>query len=279
MFQKYVTKGVKLSDEYFFDRLQHASDHLKSWFNKKLNPPVFTVELGTGWYPVIPVSLFLCGAEKIFTVDISKLTNRERLLTTLKKFSETGVEELKKFIPLKHERFELIESICKNPPSAFEEICSLLHLTCLVQDASKLNFEKNSIDLVTSNNTFEHVYPDALKNILQEFWRVSKVSGIQSHFIDMTDHFAHFDKSISVYHFLRFSNENWKWIDNSVQPMNRFRLSDYLKIYDELKIPVTEKFIRPGNLEELKSQKIDAAFRNYPLEDLAITHARIVSIK
>ena len=28
LFQKYFTKGIKLTDEYFEDRLRHASNHL-----------------------------------------------------------------------------------------------------------------------------------------------------------------------------------------------------------------------------------------------------------
>lgn len=31
IFQKYVTRGVNLSDEYFYDRLGHARDHINSY--------------------------------------------------------------------------------------------------------------------------------------------------------------------------------------------------------------------------------------------------------
>ena len=52
-----------------------------------------------------------------------------------------------------------------------------------------------------------------------------KPDGLHSHFIDMSDHFAHMDSSISIYHFLRYSEAQWKRIDNSIQPQNRWRLS------------------------------------------------------
>ena len=170
LFQKYVTRGVQLSDEYFFDRLQHASDHLKSWYSTNKNSPAVSLELGTGWYPVVPLSLFLSGTEKIFTIDISKLTNRERLMTTLQKFHSVGETELKKYIPLNQQRYVILESVLKNLPSTFEKICEQFNLTCLVKDAAKTDFEDGSVDLITSNNTFEHVYPTALKNILKEFF-------------------------------------------------------------------------------------------------------------
>lgn len=31
-FQKHITKGVNLGDEYFYDRLEHARQHLQNYF-------------------------------------------------------------------------------------------------------------------------------------------------------------------------------------------------------------------------------------------------------
>jgi hypothetical protein len=73
-FQKYVTKGVRLSDEYFLDRLEHGRVHIKSYQQHSGNTiPKQTLEIGTGWYPIVPICLFLVGAEKIYSVDISFL--------------------------------------------------------------------------------------------------------------------------------------------------------------------------------------------------------------
>src|SRR5690606_17664077 len=87
LFQKYVTKGVNLSDEYFYDRLGHARDHLLG-FQKYSNSkaPSSCLEIGTGWYPIVPIGFFLAGADTIYSVDISFLTSKERLQTTLQKF-------------------------------------------------------------------------------------------------------------------------------------------------------------------------------------------------
>lgn len=84
IFQKYVTKGVLLSDEYFYDRLGHASKHLKSYSKYSSSFPKKCLEIGTGWYPIIPVSFFLAGAERIYSVDISFLTSKERIKTLLR---------------------------------------------------------------------------------------------------------------------------------------------------------------------------------------------------
>ena len=59
LFQKYITKGVILSDEYFYDRLGHAAFHAKAFIQNKSKTPNSTLELGTGWYPVVPISMYL----------------------------------------------------------------------------------------------------------------------------------------------------------------------------------------------------------------------------
>ncbi len=86
MMQKYITKGVHLSDEYFLDRLTHASHHIqafKKWTASEVDIPRTTFELGSGWYPVVPLSMYLCGAENISTIDIDMHTSKEKINTTI----------------------------------------------------------------------------------------------------------------------------------------------------------------------------------------------------
>lgn len=284
-FQKHITKGVFLSDEYFEDRLIHASNHLRGYSTLSKNPiPQKTLELGTGWYPVVPFMLYLSGSSEIHSIDIAKLTNKERLTTTLKKLAFSLSSPDKKHLfsqfNLIPQRIEALNELSKNASQYSEdEICKGLNLHLSITDASQTQFDTSSFDLVHSNNTFEHVYPAILKNILKEFSRLTKKDGgVMSHFVDMSDHFAHFDKSISIYNFLRFSDSQWKWIDNSVQPMNRLRLPDYLKMYEDLSIPVSLVENRPGNLAELARLKIDKKFSKYTPEEIAVSHSYIFSL-
>jgi regulatory protein YycI of two-component signal transduction system YycFG len=78
IFQKYVTKGVYLSEEYFLDRLGHAREHIKGYqkYAGKTIPNT-TLEIGTGWYPIVPISFFLAGSDEIYSVDISFLTSNQ----------------------------------------------------------------------------------------------------------------------------------------------------------------------------------------------------------
>ncbi len=276
IFQKFVTRGVQLTDHYFVDRLQHARNHIAAYQHvADSRVPESTLELGTGWYPIVPVTLFLLGAENIYSVDISTLTSRKRLLFTLQRFVLAEENNtLKDYVSYRPERMAVIHELLRNPDHmSLAHMLARLHICCLLEDARSISLGDGSIDLIHSNNTFEHINPEVLRSILAEFKRiVRKPGGVMSHFIDMTDHFAHIDPSISVYHFLRFTKRQWRWIDNGIQPQNRLRADDYLQIYADLAIPVTGEDCRPGDMETLRNIPLAAEFREKPLEVLAKTH-------
>ncbi len=194
--------------------------------------------------------------------------------------SSAEKKQLFKEIPINNERLSKFNMLIKNVESFTQsEIVNQLNLNLAITDARNTNYHSYYFDLVHSNNTFEHVYPNVLKQILTEFARVTrKNGGVMSHFIDMSDHFAHFDKSITIYNFLQFSQSQWKWIDNRIQPLNRLRMPDYLKMYRELNIPVSDVDNRPGNVGEVESIKIDESFKKYSNNDLAISHSYIFSL-
>jgi hypothetical protein len=276
-----VTKGVYLSDVYFYDRLGHAREHLRGfqkYSNQKI--PATCLEIGTGWYPIVPISFFLAGTDHTYSVDISFLTSKERLHTTLKKFEaciQAGV--LPDYLDARPNRLEELTSLLANyEQRSLEEVLQKLNITYLIEDARKLSLPDNSIDLVNSNNTFEHIYPEILIPILKEFRRVvKKQGGVMSHFIDMSDHFAHFDKSINIYNFLQFSETKWSWIDNSIQPQSRLRIYDYKQIYANLNIPISEESFRKGDLQALQSISLADQFKNHPLDEIAKSHCHFIS--
>jgi hypothetical protein len=281
LFQKYVTKGVYLNDEYFYDRLSHATSHLSA-FSKywEKAAPASSLEIGTGWYPIVPLAFFLSGTDKIYSVDISMLTNKERLKTTFDRFMDCQkAAKLKDYIKVLPDRWAIFTEIYDQYDKLnFEEILKKINLIYLIEDARKLSLPDNSVELINSNNTFEHIYPNILKPIIKDFIRVlDKENGIMSHFIDMSDHFAHFDKTINIYNFLQFSDSKWSWIDNSIQPQNRLRYQDYLNMYQELALPVTEFSIRAGNLQELSTIKLDKKYSILKAEELAISHCHLIS--
>ena len=283
MFQKYVTKGVYLTDDYFIDRLLHAQNHV-SYFSKytKTNDSFNVLELGTGWYPVIPIYMFLSGASKIYSVDINNLVSEKNLKQTIAKycqFYKSG--ELNKYMKeIDEDRLNVLFN-CYNKQNEVnrEQLLNQLNINFIVGDARQLPLTSSSIDLITSNNTFEHIYPKILISILKEFNRVLKPGAIMSHFIDMSDHFAHLDKKISIYNFLKFSDKRWSLIDNTVQPQNRLRITQYREIYSKVGIKIVEENNRDGDIEKLKEINIDKKLKNISDKELAVSHSLLISKK
>lgn len=282
LFQKYVTKGVYLTDDYFIDRLLHAQNHVR-YFSKytKTNDSFNVLELGTGWYPVIPIYMFLKGANKIYSVDINNLVSEENLKQTIEKYC--GIYnngELNKYINIiDSERLNILLDCHKQQNKLNrKQLLKLLNINFIIGDARQLPLQSSSIDLITSNNTFEHIYPEILIDILKEFNRVLKPGAIMSHFIDMSDHFAHLDKKISIYNFLKFSDKQWSLIDNTVQPQNRLRITQYREIYSKVGIKIVEENNRDGDIEKLKEINIDKKLKNISDKELAVSHSLLISI-
>ena len=279
LFQKHITKGVHLTDELLEDKLLHCSHHLKA-FEQFAMPKAQlneVVELGTGWFPIVPIGLYLIGAKHITTVDLTPLLRIDNVQTTLKKiveYYENG--KLQTFLPnIKKERWTTFCEIAKQAENAqhCEAILEALHITPLVADARNLPFKDASIDFITSNNTFEHIYEPILLDILREFRRISHAETLMSHFIDMSDHFAHLDKKITIFNFLKFSEKQWQIIDNTIQPQNRLRINKHRLLLEKTGFELLDEQNRIGNLSDLQSINLADCFANFSTDDILVTHS------
>lgn len=281
-FQKHVTKGVNLDDEHFGYKIQHASDHLRFFAqNKNYKKESSTVlELGTGWYPVIPIALFLSGYDKVVSVDLSSWLTKKGQLTAIAKFEEWRKDgRLQVYLKnIDEERWtELMDIRTHHEKLSREDINEKIRLVPIVENLIETSLQNSTFEFICSNNTFEHVYADVLKKILLKFKELIMPGGTMSHFIDMSDHFAHFDKSITIYNFLKYSKAQWSRMDNDIQPQNRLRWIDYKKMYASLDIPISSEEFRPGDMEQLSSILVHEEYKSYSQEALAISHGYLIS--
>ena len=281
LFQKYITRGVNLSDQYFEDRLLHCKEHYR-YFRQYCSSEKFShLEIGTGWYPVVPLGMFLYGADSVTTIDLTRFMNETRFRTTLKKYYDSHkAGKLSVLLPsVAEERLRMLVEEAESPTcNSLGSFLEKFRIEYHVADARKVPFNDGSFDLITSNNTFEHIYPEALEGILLEFKRLCKKGGVMSHSIDLSDHFAHMDPGITIYNFLKYSEAEWKWIDNSIQPMNRLRIYDYREMYTKLSIPITLEINREFDLESYKKVKVNEMFSAHKAEENAVSHTRLISL-
>ncbi|MGC8652362.1 MAG: class I SAM-dependent methyltransferase, partial [Candidatus Kryptoniota bacterium] len=154
-----------------------------------------------------------------------------------------------------------------------------MNIELIVGDARRTEFPDDTFDLICSNNTFEHIPLTVLQSILLELNRILKPTGVMSHSIDMSDHFAHFDRSLSSFNFLKYSERQWRFINNSLLTQNRLKLSDFLTLFQECGFKTLIHEDRMGNRSELSRVPLNKKFKRYAAEDLLVTHSLIVSRK
>ena len=135
------------------------------------------------------------------------------------------------------------------------------------------------MDYHISTTVFEHIPGEDIKRILKEAKRILKKDGVAIHFIDLSDHFQHQDKSITGINFLRYSEKEWERIaGNEFAYCNRLRASDYIGLFEELGFDVCRKEVQEDEdaLEIMRNGfVIDEKFRHYSVDDLCVTGLRV----
>ena len=92
--------------------------------------------------------------------------------------------------------------------------------------------------------------------------------------IDLQDHYAYFDRSLSRYNFLRFSDGTWRLVNSPLHFQNRLRSPDYLRLVREAGLElVVERPSGPSDegREELRSRPLAKRFRGYSEDELGVT--------
>lgn len=93
------------------------------------------------------------------------------------------------------------------------------------------NLEKNSIDIVISTNTMEHIPENQLIELLTHVFDALKPGGSFSARIDYSDHYASTD-GISQLNFLKFSELEWQKFNHNCHFQNRLRHSSYRRLIE-----------------------------------------------
>ncbi|MFT7588208.1 MAG: hypothetical protein ACI959_000415 [Limisphaerales bacterium] len=265
LFQRHITRGAILTQDYYEDKITHFRTHRKLWDEKHDNPAPKVLELGTGWFPVIPIAFWLTGVKQVMTIDLSRLCRAVDAQDTVKLFlqlADSGKLNLGGDYNLA--RIEELRAVVNSPDPMAE-----LGIKYIIGDAAQLPDADGSIDLIVSNNVLEHVSESALNSIFKKFGKLISPNGLSSHFVDMSDHFAHLDKSITVFHFLRYSPSTWNIIDNSIQPQNRLRAPFFRNLFINTGHQIEEELVISKNEALIKQEPVHPSFGN---EDLGLYH-------
>src|SRR5262245_6510458 len=81
LFQWYVTRSITLNEQRCEAKLVDCRTNLEAYWQHSPSPrgDFTALELGTGWSPVVPIVLALCGAREVWTCDIVALLSWARV--------------------------------------------------------------------------------------------------------------------------------------------------------------------------------------------------------
>ena len=283
LLQKYVTKALDLNTEAFEYKLTIVNEHVSNYLETAPLPKdSFSVlELGTGWHPVIPVGLWLCGASKVWTIDKVSLLIPPNVRSVLRRLVEHADKgDLVEKLPwLREDRLNDLREACEDESlKTAAQMLERLNVSPAIADARDTGLEPSSIDLFVSNTTFEHIPKKVLSDILKEFRRLAAPGAVMSHQIDLSDHYAGFDSSITPLNFLKYPDSTWRFFSNTLCYQNRAMISDYRKMHQDAGFKILREQNRKCSREVLDKISLAKRFRHYGPDDLLVINSRIISV-
>ncbi len=277
-FQRKVSKNLPVSDEEFFTRFELAKERLDLYkeFGTKPLEEICCFEFGAGWDLGGPIAYYAMGIDHQLVIDIRPGLRLELLNDQLEKLVRHADALERRFgISIRRPKITGVASMME-----FKNNFGIDYQA--PADARATALPDDSIDFISTNSTLEHIPGEDVQKILNECHRILAVDGVSAHFVDMKDHFAYFDSSVSVYNFLSLGNFAWSVVNSDLQYQNRLRITDYQKMFEKAGFKtLREKIFKPEpeELNALRSLKVIPQFSGYSEEDLSAKIVRVVSKK
>jgi SAM-dependent methyltransferase len=270
-----LERGRNFNSSFIYDAIIHY--RYRQVVEKYLaGPPASTLQVGPGGSLGCEVLFTLWGVKQAFTIDPFPLLafDLDMFMKTLRSFFEVvrwfngnGGPVVPAHQTLGNGHFTVGDSVIRHYyPRSFED-------TGLPND---------SIDFLFSHATLEHVRDP--RRCIEEIWRVLRPGGLTAHCIDLRDH-RNFEQPLA---YLHWPPEAWDRLmerhcrgDGSLY-QNRWRANEFREAFAGAGLEVME--YRPElqvETDRLAAElpRFDQKYRDFPLEDLAITTIFIVAQK
>jgi SAM-dependent methyltransferase len=238
-------------------------------------PDLVLMEVGTGWFPTLPLCFYLAGARACHTFDQNRhLSGREtfRMARRLKGHLKTIAEAVGRPLAETEAAYAALQpAMDRRDASELMRVSGLHYHAPGDASASQLNPE--SVDVAFSNSVLEHIPGAGIRAIFAEQKRVLRPGGWSVHSVNCGDHYAYFDRALNPVRYLTFSEREWRFWNNDLLYQNRWRPRDFLDAAREagLELPLVEFRARPELLDALPQLRISSEFAGYPAEELCST--------
>jgi len=265
LLQRLVRRSGRLDDSSFLFRARTAIAHLDAALAHLTRPAssLSVYEFGAGSDLVGPLALRARGVPSQVLIDQAVLLRPSLVAEAFRRFQRNGSTLSLPPLP------ELPTGSRRQLIHALRERMGIEYRAPV--DATRTGLKTNSVDLITSNSTLEHVPSANLQPLLKECRRLLRDDGIMCFRIDYEDHYAILDRALSPYNFLRYSDRKWRRYNSSLQFQNRLRHRDYLRLFAEAGLlALSVETLEPSeqSLAELTNMPIAEQFRSYTTAEL-----------
>jgi SAM-dependent methyltransferase len=278
VFQRRVLRSLPAGDGALRQKFSRALQHLGAYEEHGPGVPAAEAtfyEFGAGWDLAIPVAYALLGVGRQVLVDIRPSARVELVNDSLASYERLRGE---------------LEGVAGRelrplggPISRLDELEERFGIRYLAPcDARGTGLPAESIEFVTSTDTCEHIPGADLAEIFRECFRLVRPGGAFSCRIDLQDHYAYFDRSLSRYHFLRYSDRAWSLVNSPLHHQNRLRSPEYLQLVSDAGFElVVEKPSGPteDGRAELARLSLAERFRGFTPDELGVTVLSFVAVR
>ncbi|MFP5316734.1 MAG: class I SAM-dependent methyltransferase [Acidimicrobiia bacterium] len=265
-----MTHGLPLPEAKLDEKVDLSLRHVAAVGRHAAKPvdAAAFFEFGAGWDLAMPLLLYCLGVERQTVVDIRPLRRPELVFAMAERLRTRS----------------LPEAFARRPrPRAAEPLDAFLRehgITYLAPcDAGDTGLPAGSVDVVTSTNTLEHIPGADIIRIMRECGRLLAPGGILSQQIDYQDHYAYFDRSVTVYNFLRYDERRWRWFNPTLHFQTRLRHCQYLELFAEAGLEVVAcETVDGSNGDQAAIAALPPApqFRAFTADELAVRRSRVV---
>ncbi len=194
-------KGTLDAFEWMKQALQREQRSLKD---------AVALEIGSGWFPTIPILMSLEGARKVFMTDLTPHMDDVTFKATL---------DFLRSEPSWAGRTKAVNKLADLP---------ITYLAPMKPD----DVPNGSLDYVVSRTVLEHIPPDDLVGLFSTLLPKMKPDGLMLHVVDNSDHMEHRDKSLSRLNFLIWEDKQHQQVNRWMRGgENRLRHHEYAALF------------------------------------------------
>ena len=240
------------------------------------------VEIGSGWHPVLPATLYAMGAREIVLTDTATHIRREYVISTLNYLLDhaveiAGITQVPKDILTKRWLDLFPEE------QDWRKTWSTAGITYLAPlDFTNSGLPAGTFDMIFSNSCLGYTPSTVLNGIFAEGVRLLQNGGWVAHNITVCDDYADVDNTISPINFLRYGPVEWESLGNSsIHYQNRLRPYQYGDLAQKhgLRVTLSERMQLKRHDNFPDRSELHPSFRDLPEEELYCSHLLLLAEK